>query len=67
MVIACAPCGKHLENISDEEIVELNIPTGFPMVYEFDSNLKVTRQYYLGDQSALDAAVDAVSRQSATK
>lgn len=58
---------KHLENISDEEIVELNIPTGFPMVYEFDSNLKVTRQYYLGDQSALDAAVDAVSRQSATK
>lgn len=58
---------KHLENISDEEIVKLNIPTGFPLVYEFDANLKVTQQYYLGDKSALDAAVHAVSQQSSTK
>jgi len=58
---------KHVENISDEEIVELNIPTGFPLVYEFDANLKLTQQYYLGDKNALDAAVNAVIQQSSTE
>lgn len=41
---------KHLDNISDEDIVNLNIPTGIPLVYELDENFKPIRHYYLGDE-----------------
>ncbi|MEI6638832.1 MAG: 2,3-diphosphoglycerate-dependent phosphoglycerate mutase [Chlorobium sp.] len=54
---------KYLDNISEEDIVGLNIPTGIPLVYELDDNLKPLRSYYLGDQDALKRAVDAVASQ----
>lgn len=54
---------KYLDNISEEDIVGLNIPTGIPLVYELDDNLKPLKSYYLGDQDALKKAVDAVASQ----
>lgn len=55
---------KHLEGISDEEIVKLNIPTGIPMVYELDENLKPISRRYLGDAEAAEAAAAAVANQA---
>ncbi len=55
---------KHIDNISDEEIMGLNIPTGIPLVYEFDNELKPLKHYYLGDQEKLKAAVNEVSNQT---
>ena len=55
---------KYLGNISDEEIVKLNIPTGVPMVYELDDNLKPIKNYYLGDAEAAAKAADAVANQA---
>ena len=55
---------KYLDGISDEDIVELNIPTGIPLVYELDSTLSPIRHYYLGDAEAAKAAADAVARQT---
>jgi 2,3-bisphosphoglycerate-dependent phosphoglycerate mutase len=54
---------KYLDNISDQEIVGLNIPTGVPLVYELDRDLKPQRHYYLGDQAAIEAAMQAVAAQ----
>ena len=54
---------KYLDNMSNEEILNLNIPTGVPLVYEFDDNLNVLDHYYLGDQEALKAAMEAVANQ----
>jgi 2,3-bisphosphoglycerate-dependent phosphoglycerate mutase len=58
---------KHLDKISDEAIIELNIPTGVPLVYELDSALVPIRSRYLGDADAVKAAADAVARQGAAK
>ena len=58
---------KYLDNISDEEIVNLNIPTGIPLVYELDDNLKPAKSYYLGDQEAVKKAMEAVANQGKTK
>ena len=58
---------KYLDNISDDEIVELNIPTGVPLVYELDQNLKPIKHYYLGDQDAINAKINAVKNQDAVK
>lgn len=58
---------KYLDTISDEEIVSRNIPTGIPLVYELDQNLKPTKSYYLGDQDAIKAAQDAVANQGKAK
>lgn len=55
---------KHLEGVSDEAIAELNIPTGIPLVYELDSDLKPIRSEYLGDAEAARAAAEAVARQA---
>lgn len=55
---------KHLDNISEKEIVELNIPTGIPLVYELDENLKPTKHYYLGDPRAVASAMQAVADQA---
>jgi len=55
---------KYLDNISDADIVELNIPTGIPLVYELDDNLKPIRRYYLGDQAAAEAAAARVANQA---
>jgi 2,3-bisphosphoglycerate-dependent phosphoglycerate mutase len=56
---------KYLDQVSDEEIVELNIPTGIPLVYELDKNLKAIKHYYLGDPEAAKKAADAVANQAA--
>lgn len=58
---------KYLDNISDADIVELNIPTGVPLVYELDADLKPVRSYYLGDQDAIAAAQQAVANQGKAK
>jgi 2,3-bisphosphoglycerate-dependent phosphoglycerate mutase len=58
---------KHLDNVSEEEIVELNIPTGVPLVYELDDNLKPLKHYYLGDPEAIAAAAEAVAKQASKK
>ncbi|HEU4318642.1 MAG TPA: phosphoglyceromutase [Acidimicrobiia bacterium] len=55
---------KHLDDISEEEIVELNIPTGIPLVYELDDDLQPVSSEYLGDPEAAQAAADAVSQQA---
>jgi 2,3-bisphosphoglycerate-dependent phosphoglycerate mutase len=58
---------KYLDNISDQDIVELNIPTGMPLVYELDDDLKPIRSYYLGDPEKVKAAMDAVAAQGKKK
>ncbi len=55
---------KHLDNISDKEITQLNIPTGLPLVYELDDQLKPLNSRYLGDQEAAKAAAEAVANQA---
>jgi 2,3-bisphosphoglycerate-dependent phosphoglycerate mutase len=54
---------KHLEGISDADIVELNIPTGVPLVYELDDELNPTGKRYLGDPEAIRKAAEAVAKQ----
>jgi len=54
---------KYLDNISDDEIPGLNIPTGIPLVYELDAELRPLRHYYLGDADAVRKATDRVARQ----
>jgi 2,3-bisphosphoglycerate-dependent phosphoglycerate mutase len=54
---------KYLDNVSDADIVELNIPTGQPLVYELDDSLNPIRHYYLGDPAAVEAAMAAVAAQ----
>jgi 2,3-bisphosphoglycerate-dependent phosphoglycerate mutase len=54
---------KYLDDVSDKDIVELNIPTGVPLVYELDADLKPLTHYYLGDQEAVEAAMQAVANQ----
>jgi 2,3-bisphosphoglycerate-dependent phosphoglycerate mutase len=58
---------KYLDNVSDEEIVGLNIPTGMPLVYELDDALKPLRSYYLGDPEKVKAAMEAVAAQGKKK
>jgi len=58
---------KYLDNIPDNEIVELNIPTGIPLVYELDKNLKSIKSYYLGDQEEIAKAAAAVANQGKVK
>ncbi len=54
---------KYLDNVSDQEIPELNIPTGIPLVYELDDNLRALSHYYLGDADAVAKAAAAVANQ----
>src|SRR5205085_11375616 len=54
---------KYLDNVSDEDIVGLNIPNGIPLVYELDANLKPIKSYYLGDAEAVAKAAAAVANQ----
>ena len=58
---------KYLDNISDSDIVELNIPTGVPLVYELDEELKPIKHYYLGDQEEIEKQMQAVANQAKTK
>lgn len=58
---------KYLDHLSDEKIVELNIPTGVPLVYELDEELKPLKSYYLGDEEATKRAMAAVANQGKAK
>ncbi len=58
---------KYLDNISDDEIVGLNIPTGVPLVYELTDNLKPIKSYYLGDPEEIRKAQEAVAQQGKSK
>lgn len=58
---------KYLDGISDEEIPGLNIPTGLPLVYELDENLKPVKSYYLGDPEEVEKAMEAVKNQGKAK
>jgi len=58
---------KYLDGVSEEEIVSLNIPTGIPLVYELEDDLKPIRHYYLGDPEAARKAAEAVANQAARK
>jgi len=54
---------KYLDNIADDEIVSLNIPTGIPLVYELEDDFKPIRHYYLGDPEKIQAAIQSVADQ----
>lgn len=54
---------KHLKNISDQDIAELNIPTAIPLVIELDQDLKYIKDYYLGDQQKIQAKISGVANQ----
>lgn len=58
---------KYFDKISEEAIVEVNIPTGIPLIYEFDSDFNVISKFYLGDQEAINAQMDQVSTQGKAK
>jgi 2,3-bisphosphoglycerate-dependent phosphoglycerate mutase len=55
---------KHLDGVSEEDIVGLNIPTGIPLVYVLDDEMRPVSSRYLGDPKAVKAAADAVSKQA---
>jgi 2,3-bisphosphoglycerate-dependent phosphoglycerate mutase len=57
----------YLDNLTEEQVLKLNIPTGIPLVYELDENLKPLKSYYLGDQDAIAAAMNAVASQGKAK
>jgi len=58
---------KYFDNLSEEEITGVNIPTGVPLVYKFDDNDKVVEKFYLGDQDAIAAKMNAVANQGKAK
>lgn len=58
---------KYLDAISDEDIIKYNIPTGIPLVFELDKDMKPVKSYYLGDAEAIKAAQDAVANQGKAK
>ena len=58
---------KYLDNVSDNEITELNIPTGIPLVYELDADLKPVNHYYLADEETVRKAAEAVAAQGKVK
>jgi 2,3-bisphosphoglycerate-dependent phosphoglycerate mutase len=58
---------KHLDHVSEEDIVQLNIPTGQPLVYELDKDLRPIRHYYIGDPAEIAAAMAAVQAQGKAK
>lgn len=58
---------KYLDNISDDDIVSLNIPTGLPLVYELDADLRPIKSYYIGDPAKVEAAIQAVASQGKAK
>ena len=58
---------KHFDNITDADISEINIPTGMPLIYEFDENMSAQNHYYLGGAAAAAAAAAAVAAQTSKK
>ncbi|MFW9829524.1 MAG: 2,3-diphosphoglycerate-dependent phosphoglycerate mutase [Candidatus Thorarchaeota archaeon] len=58
---------KYLDNLSEEEIVKLDIPTGIPLIYELDNNLKPLKHYYLGDPEEIEKAIKVIADQGKAK
>ncbi len=58
---------KYLDNLPDEEILKINIPTGIPLVYDLDENLKVKSKKYLGDEEVINQAMNSVKNQGKVK
>jgi 2,3-bisphosphoglycerate-dependent phosphoglycerate mutase len=58
---------KYLDNMTEEEIIKLNIPTGMPLVYELDDELNPIKHYYLGDAEAVQKAMESVANQGKAK
>src|SRR5690554_6414705 len=58
---------KHLKNISDEDIVNLNLPTAIPYVFEFDDDMNLQKDYFLGDPEEIKKLMDAVANQGKSK
>jgi 2,3-bisphosphoglycerate-dependent phosphoglycerate mutase len=58
---------KYLDNVSEEAIVNLNIPTGIPLIYELSDDLKPIRHYYLGDEESIRKAIESVVAQGKTE
>jgi 2,3-bisphosphoglycerate-dependent phosphoglycerate mutase len=58
---------KHLDNLSEDEVLKLNIPTGVPLLYELDADLKPIANRYLGDQEAIKKAMESVANQGKSK
>jgi len=58
---------KHLKNISDKEIVDLNIPTGIAYIFEFDNNLNLIKDEFLADEETLKKLMDEVKNQTKKK
>lgn len=58
---------KHLDKMSDEDILKFNIPTGIPMVYELDENMNPTNRYYLGDPDEIEKMINSVANQGKAK
>ena len=58
---------KYLDNVPDNEIVSFNIPTGIPLVYELDENLKPIKHYFLGNKKEIEKAIKVVERQGKSK
>jgi len=58
---------KYLDDVSEEEITGLNIPTGFPLVYELDDDLRAIKHYYLGNPEEIEKATASVAKQASTK
>ena len=58
---------QYLDGLSEEAVLKLNIPTGMPLVYELDDDLKPIKNYYLGDEEAVKAAMEAVASQGKAK
>tara|TARA_X000000368_G_scaffold197449_1_gene155829 strand:- start:3552 stop:4295 length:744 start_codon:yes stop_codon:yes gene_type:complete len=57
---------KHLDNISDKDIISLNIPTGIPLVYELSDDIKSIKNYYLGNKEEIEKAISSVTNQAKT-
>jgi 2,3-bisphosphoglycerate-dependent phosphoglycerate mutase len=58
---------KYAEQLSEKELADLNIPTGMPMVYEFEDDMKPIRRYYLSDPEKVKKAMEAVAGQASAK
>ena len=58
---------KYFDQLSDEEIINVNIPTGVPLVYEFNDDMNVTDHYYLADADTLNQKMNAVAKQGQAK
>ncbi|WKC90160.1 2,3-diphosphoglycerate-dependent phosphoglycerate mutase [Borreliella finlandensis] len=58
---------KYLDNLSEEDVLKLNIPTGIPLVYELDKDLNPIKHYYLGDESKIKKAMESVASQGKLK